>query len=183
MKRSRRIAALAAALPLVGAGALATGTAQSAEGPGSRPTVERGWPVSVQDAAPALRAARADARQHGGEVLRIVERPRRFAMAGSGENPGDAIFFEGRLTNRAGTKTVGRDSIKCTVSIRTFICEGTMQIYGRGKLMVYGALFAAVGKDTVAVVGGTGEFRDVGGGLTVVGENDEDSLLIFHLVR
>jgi hypothetical protein len=79
-----------------------------------------------------------------------------------------------------GGERVGRDVVKCTLGIRTFLCDATGQIAGRGKITVSGAFFG--GETQIAVTGGTGDFQDARGELFAVDQPDGTTRLIFHLV-
>jgi hypothetical protein len=101
---------------------------------------------------------------------------------GDGFGPGDYFLFEEQLRYQHGPQVIGRDSVRCTVNATSFICDGTMVVFGKGKVAVYGASFAH--RATIlAVSGGTGIYEGVGGQLKVADERHGNSLLAFELTR
>lgn len=112
--------------------------------------------------------------------VEVVNRENLVDVGDPGDSPGDYFLFEATLKNRAGTKTLGRDSGQCTLGARTFICEATAQIFGKGKITVYGAFFGEF-DPRIAITGGTGDFRDAGGTLAVTDAAHGNSLLVFQV--
>ncbi len=141
-----------------------------------------GWPgraVASMAEAQRLAAARAD-----DSTLIVVTRQVRDAfvdLGREGPSPGDFVLFEEKVFNSNGTERIGRDAVRCEFGLRTFTCEGTIKINGRGKLRIAGTVFA--NNDNVfPVTGGTREFRGYGGTLKVYGARQE-TILVFDLVK
>jgi hypothetical protein len=173
MKHQKRVAAGTVAMLAASGGAVLASSAWTAEGAAGSP----GWPRVSSEQPAALEEA---ARSRGGTtmVLReVVLRAEEVDVGASGESPGDYFIFESRLETRAG-EAVGRDSVRCMLMIRTFTCDGTAQLFGKGKLTVYGTLFG-VNDATIAITGGTGDFRKARGQVTVGGADGD--LLFFHI--
>jgi hypothetical protein len=130
-----------------------------------------------------VEAAEASAARDHTKVLTFLEIEERSAfidVGDPGESSGDYFLFESRLMSEDGTTLLGRDSGKCTLGIRTFICDATASIFGKGKITVYGALFREA--DTrIAITGGTGAYKEAGGQLTVTDTSDGNTLLVFQL--
>jgi hypothetical protein len=99
-----------------------------------------------------------------------------------GDSPGDFFVFEERAY-KPGTQTViGRDAARCEMDIRTFQCGATLQVFGEGKIVVDGALFAD--KDNLfAITGGTGSYAGVGGTMRALDGPGNSSTLVFNFTR
>jgi hypothetical protein len=176
-----RIAALAGAAALVVAGVVAI---SSASADGTRPSSARhGWPTSTARAPHAVvHAARASAKAEGTHVVAVIEKERRSAfvdVGDPGDSAGDYFLFESDLLNNSGD-VVGRDSVKCTLGVRTFICDATGTLFHRGKLTAYGAFFGE-NDARLAITGGTGAFKEAGGQVTVADQADGTTLLVFEI--
>jgi len=177
----------------IGAAALALTAAAGVSGGGSAaaPSAARGsahagagWPVSSdQSVRQVMREVREAARDDTGTVIRLTEVTRRFEfidVGAQGESPGDTLLFESALFTPSGDR-VGRDSVRCTFGIRTFVCDATFQITGRGKIVVAGAFFG--GEPQLAITGGTREFRDAGGQFLPLDESEDTTRLVFQLTE
>ena len=177
------VAIAAAALAVTAGGALVGNGSAAAPGAGAspRPAAE-GWPAaSSSSARQVVREARTSAHEDGGSVLRVTEVVKRFRfldLGAPGDSPGDAILFESRLLDARGER-VGRDSVQCTVRIRTYACEASFQLFGRGKIVATDVFFG--NEPQVAITGGTGDFADAGGQLIPVDGPDDTSTLVFRL--
>jgi hypothetical protein len=179
----KSVAIATAALALV-TGAVIAGSESAAPGStgGTSARAHDGWPVSSDlSTSQAVGKARAAAREDGGTFLRFVEVSTRFQFVDVGapdQSPGDYLLFESGIYTPRGDR-VGRDSVRCVNGIRTFACDGTVQLFGRGKIVVSGAFF---GDDTqIAITGGTREFRNAGGQLFAVDQPDGTTDLVFQL--
>ena len=180
--RRRALALCTAAVLLAGTGAIATSGVWTASG--SPTASHRGWPTSsARPAAAIVHAAKSAAARQGTQVLAVLEIEERsdFVDVGdSGESPGDYFLFESRLMTPDGSTHVGRDSGKCTLGTRTFVCDATASIFHKGKIAVYGAFFAEADAK-LPVIGGTGRYRDAGGTLTVKDLPSGNTLLTFEI--
>lgn len=173
---TRRIAASATALLLVGTVAW---TALASGSSGSVAQHDTSWPVAAAPGA-ADEAVRA-ANVRGNQAIRVREiemRSRYIDVGRQGESPGDYFLSESRLMQ--GGEKVGRDSVRCTFGVRTFSCEATALLRGKGKIVVAGALFTDQGDFRLAITGGTGAFKDAQGELTV--EEGKATFLVFELL-
>lgn len=185
MSIGRRAMGLALAGLLAGAAAITAGAATgTAAADTSAQGGWRGVPAESVAAAESMATA-SSARRPAGQTLLLVTEEVRSAgvdVGRRGESPGDFFMFEERLYDRSGSRVVGRDSVRCEVRIRTFSCEGTILVNGRGKIHVAGALFGPR-DNVVPVTGGTGHFSGVGGELSVFDLRGGRTLLAFHLIR
>ncbi len=155
--------------------ALAAGTSSVA----AEADHDTSWPVAAAPGA-AQKAAQA-ARAGGSQVIRVkeIEVRGRFIDVGSqGDGPGDYFVSESKLMQDG--QKVGRDSVRCTFGVRTFSCEATALIKGKGKIAVAGALFTDQNDFHLPITGGTGAFKDARGGLTV--EEGKKTFLVFELL-
>jgi hypothetical protein len=173
------------AILIVGTVAVLAGLPSTASGT-SRHTDRHGWPVSsARPAAAIAHAAHASVARKGGTVIVALEIDQRSAsvdVGDAGESPGDYFLFENPLKTADGSATIGRDSGRCMLGIRTFVCDATASIFHKGKIQVAGAFFAE-SDARIPIVGGTGAFRDAGGVLTVKDLPSGDTLLTFEITR
>lgn len=136
-------------------------------------------------AATTVASVKADAATSGSQVLLLREHPVREVFVDVTENgfsAGDYFIFESQLRYLQGAEVVGRDSVRCTVGPRTFICDATALLFGKGKVVAYAAIFPH-GAVSLAVTGGTGIYKGVGGQLNVADLRHGDSLLAFEITR
>ena len=104
--------------------------------------------------------ARANAKE-GTHVFTVIEHEVRTADVDTGdpgESPGDFFLFESRLLHPHTGDLVGVDSGKCMIAIRTFVCDATARIHGKGKIVVAGAFFSE-NDGVLPITGGTGAYR------------------------
>lgn len=87
-------------------------------------------------------------------------------VGAKGTSPGDYYLYRGPLTNDAG-QTIGRLLARSMVYKNKpdlEYLEGTAVLDGRGKITVEGpVVFSRPNQGTIAVVGGTGDFREADG--------------------
>jgi len=176
---NKRIGAGAAALAMVVGGGAWAALESASAAPELSPE-NYGWGTTSGSAEEVL----ADANRSGFETLVVREtepsRARFIDVGPQGESPGDYILFENQLMNRNRTQVVGRNSGVCLLGIRTFNCQATLLLPGRGKIEVAGAFFPnASGR--IPIVGGTEDFRATGGQLSFAEDNGE--LLVLELVE
>jgi len=182
MKRSLVAAGVAAVLAIGGGAWVGLGSANATAT--VKPFIH-GWPSSAASPTATITAAKAAAVTPGSQVLLLREhivRETEIDVGSVGFGPGDYFIFEGKLRYLHGSAIVGRDSVRCTVGPTTFICDASFYLFGKGKIVAYGAKF---GPDIprIAVTGGTGDFLGVGGQLNRATLRGGDTLLAFNLTR
>lgn len=99
-----------------------------------------------------------------------------------GSSPGDMEITRYKLYNkRIRRRAIGHAQLVCTLTGQNFRqCNGTF-VLPAGKIMVSGIL-AFRGLFDLAVIGGTGEYNNVRGTLTVTRTGRSSDLLVFRLV-
>ncbi len=159
----------------------------SADASTTHPSIH-GWPASArsESAATTITSTKAAAAA-GSQTLLLVAHQVRHAnvdINNDGFGPGDFFLFEENLRYaNGGTQVVGRDSVRCTAGITTFICDGTILLYGKGKITVYAARFGPH-DDDIDITGGTGNFENIGGQLdTGNAAGRGNTLLAFEITR
>lgn len=162
------------------AGAVWFGAGGASAGSGEE---KLGWPgravTSVAEAERVSAAGRGD-----DATLIVVAREVRGAgvdVGAEGFSPGDFFIFEEQVFNSTATERIGRDSVRCEAGLRTFTCEATIRINGRGKIRIAGSSFRRT-DNVFPVTGGTRDFRGVGGSLKVY-ETRRETVLVFNLVK
>ncbi|HET7474565.1 MAG TPA: hypothetical protein VFJ97_00905 [Dermatophilaceae bacterium] len=194
----RRYVAISSAAVLV-AGMTVVGSVSASAGQDSTAAAAasssvRGWAgPQASSVAAAERAAQGritgpSAAAMAGETLVVVEAPfspRREAfvdVGASGDSPGDFFIAEGRILDRSGSRMIGSDALRCEAGVRTFTCEATLVVTGKGKIRVAGTLFS--NRDNVLpVTGGTDAYAGVGGQVTFFNLGHGRTALIFDLTR
>ncbi len=129
-------------------------------------------------------SAAAVARGDDSTLIVVAEEVRdAFVDVGrEGFSPGDFFLFEEKLFDNTRTERIGRDSVRCEAGLRTFTCEATFRINGRGKIRVAGSLFRET-DNVVPVTGGTRDFKGVGGSLNVYDLPEGNTVFVFDLVK
>ena len=95
---------------------------------------------------------------------------------------GDEVLIRVKLSQ--GGSRIGTGLIKCTdMFYRQLACAATMQIEGRGKIVVEGT-FAERQRihASIAVTGGTGDFRNARGTVEIDDTGPNTSSFDFHLI-
>ena len=177
MNSRTKIAAIVCAL-LVPAG-LAVAMNGSADASSAK---HHGWPSSTKMSSAQI-AKQANAKE-GTHVVTVIEHEVRNADVDTGdpgESPGDYFLFESRLLHPASGDVLGVDSGKCMLAIRTFVCDATARINGKGKIVVAGAFFSE-NDGVLPITGGTGAYREAAGQLFVRDLPNGDTRLTFVLV-
>ncbi len=113
-------------------------------------------------------------------LLPVEERSKSVDVGAQGESVGDFFLFEETLYNTNGRK-VGRDAVRCEIGIRTYTCEATFQLDGRGKVRVDGTFFGP-NENLLPVTGGTKDFRNASGQLRILEQGGKE-FLVLELVR
>jgi len=137
--------------------------------------------------AATIAAVRADAAASGSQVLLLRAHQVRQAfvdISGDGPSTGDYFMFDEQLRYMHGDKVIGRDSVRCTLGLTRAeaTCDATGQLFGKGKIAIYGGLFGRT-DNRLAVTGGTGLYKGVGGQLDTVNLHHGDELLAFEITR
>lgn len=102
-------------------------------------------------------------------VVGTVIKDRFVDVGKQGDSPGDVLVFVEKLTDESDAD-MGKARIQCTAHIGPWaICIGTFNITGRGEIVGEGMV--PFGPDVtsfdVPVTGGTGDFSNVRGSVTV----------------
>ncbi len=176
VQRGRKAAvALAVAGVVVGGGLSMAGGATAGSG-----ELDAGWPHASGSGS----SARMSAREHGADlVLRGVEvRAAEVDLGEAGMSAGDFFHFEERFHRPGSREIIGKGAARCEVGVRTFHCAGTVKIFGKGKIVVEGALFGRE-ENRIPITGGTGDYAGVGGTMRPFSGPDESSRLVFFFSR
>jgi hypothetical protein len=102
-------------------------------------------------------------------------------------SPGDVVGSSGRLVKKS--QRVGSYGSVCTVVSTSpkplGHCEATFALGGRGRLEVAGRFNFQDTSNLVSIVGGTGDFRDVGGTATIefLGGQGAVQRVTFNIIR
>jgi hypothetical protein len=181
----RRKSLLAVAVVLL----LAVGVAAMAVSSTAAPSSSRsgGWAKpSASQAAAATAAAEAAAKAKGARrlvlIARFVEETLVDVPPVDQENPGDSFLFTEDLFTPAG-RPVGHDQVRCTLMFRQEVfCEASAVLNGRDEIVVEGVI-GAEQRPALAVVGGTGQFRNARGQVFILpGATEEETKLVFALL-
>ena len=181
----RKKSLLAITVVLLLAVGVAAMSVSSAAAPSS--SRHRGWAKpSASNAAAATAAAEAAAEAKGVTrlvvIARFVEETVVDAPPVGQNHPGDTVLFTEDLFTPSG-RPVGHDQVRCTVMFREeLFCEASAILTGRGEIVVEG-VFGAEQRPALAVVGGTGQFRNVRGQVFILpGPTEEETRLVFALL-
>jgi hypothetical protein len=182
----RKKSLLAITVVLLLAVGVAAMSVSSAAAPSS--ARQRGWAKpSASDTAAATAAAEAAANAKGVTrlvlIARFVEQTFIDAPPAGQENPGDTILFTEDLRTPGG-RLVGHDQARCTLMFRQeSFCEASAVLRGRGQIVVEGVFAFTRPRPVLAVVGGTGEFRNARGQVFILpGPTEEETRLVFALL-
>jgi hypothetical protein len=180
----KSIAAGAAVALVIGGGAwvgLGSATATT-----TKPSVH-GWPSSAgaASASKTIAALKAAAARDGSQVILLKAHQTAEAdidVNNDGFGPGDYFMFEEKVRYQGSSEIVGKDSVKCTFGVTTFMCDATIDLFGKGKIVIYGATFGR-SANLFAVTGGTDHFQGVGGQLQTFNLRHGNELLAFQITR
>ena len=102
----------------------------------------------------------------------------------TGDSVGDIYSWYNPVFNAANTKKIGHDQgdcIRVSVSAGSWECRWLTYIAGRGAIMVEGVFYDAR-DSTLAITGGTGEFRNARGSMKLTVHKGGDYNFIFNLL-
>ena len=100
---------------------------------------------------------------------------RHIGPAGEEDSVGDVLTFANPVYDSANEKRIGSDNGQCvrTAVGKAWECIWTISLSG-GQMTVEGPFYD--GKDSVlAITGGTGEYKDASGQMTLHARNDEET--------
>jgi hypothetical protein len=99
------------------------------------------------------------------------------------DNPGDTILFTEDLFTPGG-RPVGHDQVRCTAMFRQeLFCEASAVLNGGRDEIVVEGVIGAEQRPVLAVVGGTGRFRNARGQVFILpGATEEETRLVFALL-
>ncbi|MDQ1427368.1 MAG: hypothetical protein QOK39_844 [Acidimicrobiaceae bacterium] len=181
MKRKFTAAGAAVAL-VIGGGAwigLTSATASTA-----KPSLH-GWPGAQASASKTIASVKAEAANNGSHVLLLRAhqvKQTSIDVGPAGPSVGDYFMFEENLRYQGAAQVVGRDSVRCTFGATSFICDGTLDLFAKGKIVIYGATFRG-DANLFPVTGGTDHYQGVGGQLSTANLRHGNELLAFELTR
>jgi hypothetical protein len=179
MFRTRVVVTFLIAVACTAIGAAVVFGPSSATGAARVKEVWKGQPVaSIQEAKQVAHAGAADS-------LTIADLPTAIVpidVGEEGDSPGDYFVLNLRLFDEKGEAVIGRGSVQCTLGVNSQTCRATIRIYHRGQIIVDGTMYPSGTVQALAVVGGTGEFKGVGGVVRVM-ESPDLQVLVFHLTR
>lgn len=120
---------------------------------------------------------------------------------GEGFTPGDYNIFSDRLTTRTSNATVGYTRVRCLFFPDEGLCEAAAIIHGRGQIMVHGFVVHDGGDPTnpvssewfgvaarnpavfsLPIVGGTGDFANARGFVSILPKRDGTTAYHVHLL-
>jgi hypothetical protein len=181
----RKKSLLATTIILLLAVGVAAMSVSSAATPSS--SRQRGWAKpSASNAAAATAAAEAAAKTKDVTrlvlIARFVEETLVDVPPVGEENVGDSFLFTEDLFTPAG-RPVGHDQVRCTLMFRQEVfCEASAVLNGRDEIVVEGVI-GAEQRPVLAVVGGTGRFRNARGQVFILpGPTEEETRLVFALL-
>ncbi len=181
----RKKSLLAITVVLLLAVGVAAMSVSSAAAPSS--SRQRGWAKpSATNAAAATAAAEAAAKAKDVTrlvlIARFVEETLVDVPPEGEDNVGDSFLFTEDLFTPAG-RAVGHDQVRCTLMFRQEVfCEASAVLNGRDEIVAEGVI-GAEQRPVLAVVGGTGRFRNARGQVFILpGPTEEETRLVFALL-
>lgn len=121
-----------------------------------------------------------------GSTIRVVERATTDAVTETGkkgDSPGDLLTFANKVYDSANAKAVGDDDGWCirTVAGKSWECAWTTTLAG-GQIMVAGP-FLDAGPSKLAIVGGTGSYKNARGWMDLRARNAKGTEydFVFHV--
>src|SRR5437867_1943162 len=124
-------------------------------------------------------------RAHGGGTIRVVERATTDAVTnGSGDSAGNILTFANDVFDSANANKVASDQGSCVRIVvgKSWECTWTTFLPA-GQIIVEGP-FYDLSDSTLAVIGGTGKYRNVRGSMDLKYRNPAGTEFdfIFHLI-
>lgn len=166
---------------------LAVGLAAMSAGTAAAPSSSRlGWAKPSASNAAAATAAAEAAATHARRLVLILREVdfKDFDQPPVGQpDPGDTFLFTDDAFTPAGRR-VGYDQVRLTVMFREEVfAEGTFVLQGRGQIVVEGVFNFTEQRPTLAVVGGTRQFRNARGQMFILpGPTPEETKVVFALL-
>lgn len=154
----------------------------------AKPSFHGWWQEGAAAKASAgstIASVKADAARTGSQVLLLYAHQVQNVYIDVGDasfSPGDYFMFVQQLRYSQGGAVVGRKAARCTIGPSSYICDGTVQIFGKGKITTYAGGFPHRDNRS-AVTGGTGLYQGVGGQSSVVGLGGNNSLQALEIKR
>jgi hypothetical protein len=102
--------------------------------------------------------------------------------APGGDSVGDYVVFRDRLLNPNSGKQVGTIDVTCMAGFAD-MCRGVVRLNNRGQITFDGMTPLGTDPDRYSIVGGHGNFADVGGVMRVDFPADDHALLTLTLTR
>jgi hypothetical protein len=103
-------------------------------------------------------------------------------VGASGDSPGDYVVFQDKLRNPNTNDVVGTIDAQCMAGFND-LCRGVVRLNGRGQITFDGMTQLNVDPDRYSVVGGAGEFVDVGGQMQVDFPADDHAQITLTLTH
>ena len=103
-------------------------------------------------------------------------------VGASGDLPGDYVVFQDKLRNPNTDKVVGTIDVQCMAAFND-LCRGVLNLNGRGQITFDGMTKLNVDPDRYSIVGGAGEFVDVGGQMRIEFPSDDHALLTLNITH
>jgi hypothetical protein len=99
-----------------------------------------------------------------------------------GDSVGDYVVFRDKLFEPGTTRQVGTIDVQC---LRGFadMCRGVVRLNGKGQITFDGMTELGVDPDRYSIVGGSGNFADVGGVLRIEFPAEDHALLTLTLTH
>jgi hypothetical protein len=120
------------------------------------------------------------------ETISFVATSRAFGLVDVLKpGPGQADYGAAHSVLQSGGRTVGHDDGLCvaTYHFRQLECFVTFSLLGRGSVTTQGRVVLAETPNWLAITGGTGSFRGVGGQVRIGGNFAAESVRVTLLVQ
>jgi len=169
------VAALTLAIGVLGAGT---------------PSAVRWHHISGTYAAPGIQAAvQAESKIPPGLVWQTISVNEQFGdkvsvvdVGPGGDSVGDYVVFRDKLRNPNTNAVVGTIDAQCMSGFAD-MCRGVVRLNRRGQITFDGETESGVDPDRYSIVGGSGEFVDVGGQMQVAFPSNDYAALTITLTH